>query len=383
MTSSSKLQMVYAKRALLGAAIAMIGGLLPLSTVAAAGNGSFRQINLAADTPGAAQRVDANLVNPWGLASGPFGPWVIADNGAGKASAYSGDGQSVFPAVSIPSPDGGAGAPTGAIFNKIALFDQHAFTVKEGTKSGPSIYMFATEDGTIAGWNFFVNSSKAIIAVDRSTATDSQGDTGAIYKGLATGSHDGKQFVYTTNFRFGTIEAFDQNFQLAQSFTDTQLTHTCVAAGQCYAPFGIQNIHGKLYVTFALQDADKKDDQAGAGRGFVDVFNPDGTLVKRLIAHGNLNAPWGLATAPRGFGQLSGDLLVGNFGDGTINAYDPDSGALKGTIKDQNGNPIAIDGLWGIAFGNGGLAGDRNELFFTAGPGDEAHGLFGKVVENQ
>lgn len=374
---------IMTKRVLLGTALAMIGGLVPISTVAATETSSFRQVNLVADAPGAAQRVDANAVNTWGLASGPFGPWVAADNGTGKASSYSGEGHSIFQTVDVPAPGGGAGKPTGDIFNRAVLFDQHTFTIKEGTKSGPSLYMFATEDGTIAGWNFFVDSHKAVIAVDRSAATDGQGDTGAVYKGLASGSRAGKPFIYATNFHFGTIEAFDQNFQLVQSFTDPQLAHTCPAPGQCYAPFGIQNIHGQLYVTFALQKPGKVDDQAGAGNGFVDVFNPDGTMVKRLVSHGNLNAPWGLAMAPREFGQFSGDLLVGNFGDGTINAYDPDTGAMKGTLKDQHGNTIAIDGLWGIAFGNGGLAGDRNELFFAAGPGDEAHGLFGKVVENE
>lgn len=382
MTRNFRFKFSSVRRVLFGALLAMAGCLLPVSAAGAAGSGSFRQVNLVSDTPGAAQRTDANLVNSWGLASGPFGPWVVADNGTGKASSYAGDGQSVFPAVSVPAPGGGAGKPTGDVFNKAVLFDQQAFTIKEGAKSGPSLYMFATEDGTIAGWNFFVASGKTVIAVDRSMATDGHGNTGAIYKGLATGAHDGKQFIYATNFRFGTVEAFDQNFQLAQSFTDTQLTHTCPAPGECYAPFGIQNIRGKLYVTFALQDAGKEDDQAGAGRGFVDVFNPDGTLVKRLIAHGNLNAPWGLAMAPREFGQFGSDLLVGNFGDGTINAYDPDTGTLKGTLKDQHGAPIAIDGLWGLAFGNGGLAGDRSDLFFAAGPDDETHGLFGKVVEN-
>jgi uncharacterized protein (TIGR03118 family) len=176
---------------------------------------------------------------------------------------------------------------------------------------------------------------------------------------------------------------FDQHFQLVRSFTDPQLTSTCVSAGQCYAPFGIQNIHGQLYVTFALQNAAKHDDQAGAGKGFVDVFSTNGTLERRLIAHGNLNSPWGLAMAPHDFGRFSHDLLVGNFGDGTINAYNPFSGRLDGTMKDQHGMPITIDGLWALAFGNGSQAGQRDELFFTAGTGGEAHGLFGKIVENE
>ena len=368
----------------LGALLAVTTLLLPASSVGAMGDHeAFKQVNLVSDTPGMATRTDPDLVNPWGLARSSTSPWWISDNGTGRSSIYDGNGQAVRPAVTIPSPSGGTGVPTGAVFNKVSTIEPHSFVIKEGAKMGPSSFMFATEDGAIAGWNGSVDANKAIVAVDRSTATDGHGDTGAVYKGLTFGFSDFRPYIYAADFRFGTVEMFDQNFQLVRSFTDPQLTGTCVAAGQCYAPFGIQNIHGKLYVTFVLQDAAKHDDQAGAGRGFVDVFNTNGTLERRLIAHGNLNSPWGLAMAPQDFGRFGHDLLVGNFGDGTINAYNPFSGAFDGTIKNQSGMPITIDGLWGMAFGNGGQAGQRNELFFTAGIDGEAHGLFGKIVENE
>ena len=344
----------------------------------------YTKTNLVSDTPGLAQTTDPNLVNPWGLSHTAFGPWWISDNNAGMASIYNGDGTSAAPSIVIPAPSGGSGGtPTGNVVNKLADFAPQSFAVKEGMNVGPSAFMFATEDGTILGWNKAVDSSKAIIAVDRSKTTDHRGDIGAVYKGLAFGFSNFQPYIYATNFRFGTVEMFDSNFQLVRSFTDPQLSTTCVVVGQCYAPFGIQNIDGKLYVTFALQDMAKHDDQAGAGRGFVDVFNTDGTLEKRLIAHGNLNSPWGLTQAAFDFGQFSRDLLVGNFGDGTINAYNPTTGTFEGTLKDQKGNIIQTDGLWGLAFGNGFQAGKINDLFFTAGIGGESHGVFGKIAENE
>ena len=356
---------------------------LPTSMAFAAENGGYAKVNLVSDTPGLAKTTDPNLVNPWGLSHSFTGPWWIADNNAGNAATYSGAGATVAPAVAIPSPTGGAGTPTGNVFNKVSSIAPKAFAVTEGARTGPSTFMFATEDGTILGWNKNVDGAKAIITADRSAATDIQGDVGAIYKGLAFGFSNLRPYIYATNFRFGTVEMFDQNFHLVKSFTDPHLTSMCSAVGQCYAPFGIQEIHGKLYVTFALQRAGKHDDQAGVGKGFVDIFDTDGTLQKRLVAHGNLNSPWGVALAPHDFGQFSRDLLVGNFGDGTINAYNPHSGAFKGTLTDRKGGAIQTDGLWGLAFGNDFGAGRANELFFSAGINDESHGLFGKIAENE
>ena len=202
---------------------------------------------------------------------------------------------------------------------------------------------------------------------------------GAVYKGLAFGQSGGGDFIYATNFRFGTVEQFDSKFNLVRSFTDSQLAKTCPLPNQCFAPFGIQNIGGNLYVSFALQDAQHHDDAHGPSRGFVDVFDTNGNLIKRLISRGALNSPWGLALAPSNFGQFSNDLLVGNFGNGRINAFDPNTGALLGQLKNQKGLIISINGLWGLAFGNGQTAGPTNALFFTAGINDEANGLFGKI----
>jgi uncharacterized protein (TIGR03118 family) len=247
--------------------------------------------------------------------------------------------------------------------------------VTEGGKSGSSFFIFATEDGTISGWSPGVDPTHAVLAVDRSGV-----GAGAVYKGLAIGSNSSGTFIYATNFRFGTVEMFDANFKLVLSFTDPKLANTCPLPGQCYAPFGIQNIGGNLYVTYALQDAAHHDDVSGPAHGFVDVFDTNGNLIQRLVSHGRLNSPWGLALAPANFGRFSNDLLVGNFGDGRINAIDPNNGAFLGQLSEQPGNPITIDDLWGLAFGNGASAGGTNELFFTAGINHEADGLFGKIT---
>jgi uncharacterized protein (TIGR03118 family) len=325
-----------------------------------------------------AQFTDPNLVNPWGIAyspttpGNPGGPFWISDNNAGVSTIYNGDGSTALPAVTIPPPAGSAtgalGTPTGVVFNSTS-----GFTVSQNGTSGASTFIFATEDGTIAGWNQSVNASSAIIAVDNSknpTAAD-----GAVYKGLAMAG----DFIYAADFRHGTIDVFDKNFKqvtLTGNFTDPK-----IPAG--FAPFDIQNIGGKLYVTYAEQDAAKHDDVGGAGNGFVDVFGTDGVLQTHLIEHGALNSPWGVALAPAGFGQFSGDLLVSNFKDGHINAFDPTTGVQVGTLQDQLGKAITIDHLWGLKFGNDGMAGASTTLFFTAGIGAEQHGLFGSIRESQ
>ena len=198
---------------------------------------------------------------------------------------------------------------------------------------------------------------------------------GAVYKGLTLGGN----FLFATDFRFGVVEEFDSQFQLVRTFTDPALAADCPLPGQCFAPFGIQNISGDLYVSFALQDKAHHDDVAGAGNGFVDVFSTSGTLIRRFASGGPLNSPWGMALAPGDFGAFSNDLLVGDFGDGRINAFDPATGAFLGQLQDQNGHSITINGLWGLAFGNGALAGDTTTLFFAAGLNDEADGLFGTI----
>ena len=342
----------------------------------AQGGGFYRETRLVSDLPGVAMFQDRNLVNAWGLSHSPTSPWWVSDNGTGVSTLYKGDGTAVPLVVTIPTPPGGMppATPTGNVFNDASSTHPDEFVVSANGKSGPSLFMFATEDGTISGWSPQVDGTHAILKVDRSAVGE-----GAVYKGLATGQSHGQDFIYAANFRFGTVEMFDAQFHLVRSFTDRKLASDCPMPGQCYAPFGIQNIEGRLYVTYALQDKDKHDDVAGAGNGFVDVFNTDGVLLRRLEAHGTLDSPWGLALAPQGFGRFSGDLLVGNFGDGRINAFDEHSGRFLGQLTDQAGQPITIDGLWAIAFGNGAQAGGLNELFFTSGPNHEQNGLFGKI----
>jgi uncharacterized protein (TIGR03118 family) len=336
----------------------------------------YERVNLVSDIDGVALRKDPNLVNPWGVAFSPTSPFWISDNGTGVSTLYNGDGQpqpSTTPlVVTIPPPRGSSSdtkaTPTGQVFNSSSGFMiMDKDNAGNGNSSGPSRFIFATEDGTISGWNPNVNPTKAILTVDNSSSK-------AVYKGLAISSNDSR--LYAANFSAGTIEMFDSNFAPTptnrNSFTDPN-----IPSG--FAPFNIRDINGKLYVTYAKQDEDKHDDVAGQGNGFVDVFDEDGKFLYQLASHGTLNSPWGLALAPQNFGQFSGALLVGNFGDGRINAFDPNSGKFLGQLYDQIGQPLAINGLWALVFGNGQQAGAINSLFFTAGIGDEGHGLFGVI----
>ncbi len=346
-------------------------------TASAQGGGFYQQRNLVSDLPNIAKFQDPNLVNAWGLSHSPGGPWQVSDNGTGFSTQYKGNGMAVPPVVTIPppagSPAGTTAAPTGNVFNGTS-----DFIITEGGASGPSQFLFATEDGTISGWNPTVDLTHARLAVDRSTVRQEK-FVGAVYKGLALGHNSSGNFLFAADFRFGTVEMFDAHFQLVKSFTDAQLSSDCPLRGQCFAPFGIQNIGGALYVTLALQNAAHHDDVGGPGNGFVDVFDTLGNLLRRFASQGMLNSPWGLALAPAGFAQFSNDVLVGNFGDGRINAFEPSTGAFLGQLQNASGQPIAINGLWGIAFGNGGLAGDTNTLFFASGLNDEADGLFGSL----
>jgi uncharacterized protein (TIGR03118 family) len=327
---------------------------------------AYLQTNLVSDIPGMAPTIDSNLKNPWGIAYSPTGPFWISDNNGNVSTIYNQFGVAAPLVVNIPAPGSPTGGtPTGDVFNPSSNFQ-----VTENGVSGPSVFLFATEDGIIAGWAPSVDFTNAVTAVDNSA--NPTPDNGAVYKGLAIDNHANR--IYVTNFRAGTVDVFDGNFNqivVPGAFQDNQ-----IPTG--FAPFNIQNLGGKLYVTYALQKPDKHDDQEGPGNGFVDVYNTDGVLLKRLVQHGVLNSPWGLALAPvHGFGQFGGDLLVGNFGDGTINVFDPNSGANLGTLTDASGNQIQIDDLWGLKFGN--RDDNFNSLFFTAGINDEQDGLFGRI----
>ncbi len=327
----------------------------------------YTRVNLVSDIAGVARFADPNLVNPWGLVSSATSPFWISDNGGNASTLYNGHGQA-FPigsplVVRIPSPTAPTGGtPTGVVFN-----GSFNFVISQNAKSGAALFLFATEDGTILGWNPNVNLTSAVIAKDNS-------GTGAVYKGLAIASTANGNFIYATNFHAGVVEIYDKSFTLVKTFTDPNVDAN-------FAPFGIQNIDGKLWVTFALQKLpDKHDDQAGPGNGYVDVFDTEGNMIRRFASHGTLNSPWGLALAPVNFGKFSGQLLVGNFGDGRINAFDAADGSFDGQMIDPEGNPLTINGLWALRFGGGAPNNGRtDQLFFTAGIADESHGLFGFI----
>ncbi len=331
---------------------------------ARADSDGFRQINLVSDQPGQARFTDPNSLNAWGLTFA-FGDLFVVDNHAGVASFYRPSGHSEDLVLRIPSPAGpdATSAPTDLAFNESALFLAPHFQVMVGTESLPSLAIFVTEDGTIASWVPFRDSHQVVIAVDNSAA-------GAVYKGVALAHTHKGSFLYAANFHQGFVEMYDQHFNLVKTFTDSTVPAD-------FAPFGIRFIGGHLYVTFAKQrPPDNADDQAGPGLGYVDVFDTEGNLVRRFASEGTLNAPWGMTLAPRHFGRFSNALLVGNFGDGRINAYHPRTGAFLGQLQDRHGNPIEIDGLWGLAF-NPNSESDNSALYFTAGPNDEDDGLVG------
>jgi uncharacterized protein (TIGR03118 family) len=351
---------------LAGAALLGIVGAGP-ALAAGGGSGSgggdqFVQRNLISDIPGMASITDPNLVNPWGLAAGPTSPLWVADNGADVSTVYTGAVNGSRPSIAplvvrIPG-----GAPTGVVFNPT-----RAFVVHGAKKSAPATFIFDSEAGRVTAWSAGVPPSTSARTVVNAH--------GAIFKGLAMASvprHG--PLLYATDFHNNRIDVYNGRFnpvRLSGSFTDRSLP-----AG--YAPFNIQALGGSLYVTYAKQDANAEDDVAGAGFGFVDVYSPNGHLMKRLVSRGNLNAPWGLVVAPSGFGRFGGDLLVGNFGDGTVNAYNPRTGAFQGQLRTADGKAFQVDGLWGLRFGNG-TFGTSQDLVFSAGINDESHGLLGTI----
>lgn len=329
----------------------------------------YQPVNLVSDQAGQARIQDTSLVNAWGIAVGVGGGnFWISDNGTGLTTLYNGDvnGSPLKRnnlVVSIPG-----GAPTGQLFNSTS-----DFVVSDGNgHSGPAFFIFASESGQITGWN------PAVPPPAPSTQAQTTGAVvaDAIFKGIAMGNNAGSNFLYAADFHNNQIDVFDGTFTQvtpAGAFTDPSLP-----AG--YAPFNIANVNGTLFVTYAQQDDNAEDDVHGAGHGYIDAYDLDGNLLRRVASQGVLNSPWGMAVAPSNFGPFSNDLLVGNFGDGRIHAFNPDTGALVGTLSSGANHPIVIDGLWGLTFGNGVTAGNSNTLYFTAGPDDEGHGLFGKIA---
>ena len=314
----------------------------------------YRQQNLVSDVPGWAAHTDPNLVNAWGISEGPTSPFWVSDNGTGKTTLYDTKGHPLPLVVTIPNPGGGASAPTGQVFNGTSAFNGDRF-------------IFASEDGTITGWRGALGHDAEILS-DMSSA-------GAIYKGIALGSIGANTYVYAADFHNKRIDVLPSSGApgLTGHFMDASLPSN-------YAPFNVQNVGGSLYVTYAQTVAGSGDEADGAGLGFVDKFDLNGNLLMRVASNGVLNAPWAVTMAPSTFCKYSGDLLVGNFGDGMINVFDPATGNLLGSLKDSHGNPLVIDGLWGLHFGNGAAGGNANSLYFAAGPDGEAHGLFGSIT---
>ncbi|MBO0810740.1 MAG: TIGR03118 family protein [Microlunatus sp.] len=336
--------------------VALAGAILtgPPSTAQAVGTGVFIQENLVSDQPGVAAITDPNLVNAWGISHGPTTPVWVSDNGTDLATLYRGAVDttpvSVAPlTVGIPG-----GAPTGQVFN-----DTMAFVLPDGL---PASFIFASENGSIAAWNGGEGTEAVTVA----------SSDGAVYKGLALAHTASGPELLAANFHDNRIDVFGADFMPIPSagmFQDPNLP-----AG--YAPFNVAEINGQIFVTYALQDAQAEDDVAGPGHGFVDVYSTDGMFVRRLVTHSVLNSPWGITTAPSTFGRFGGDLLIGNFGDGRIHAFDPTTGEVLGVLRGTSGRPLMIDGLWALVVGDP-AAGGTDAIWFSAGPNDEQHGLLG------
>jgi len=341
----------------------LLAGALLAPAAATADNGRrYLQTNLVADVPGVAPVTDPNLVNPWGLSRNATSAWWVSDAGTGLSTLYNGAGAKLALVVTVPS---GAGlpapsTPTGTVFSGSADF--------EVAPGRPARFLFCTEEGTISGWNPGASPVTAINKVDH---------PGAIYKGLAIAQIAGANYLYAANFHAGTVEVYDRTFTQVNlgewAFRDPNVPWD-------YAPFNVQAIGEEIYVTYAKQDTEKIDEIAGLGRGLVTVFSTAGQLKHRLQWGPWMNAPWGVALAPADFGRYSNHILIGQFGSGKIVAFDPVDGSFKGYVRNAHNQPLKIEGLWALSFGSGGQSGPANSLYFTAGPDDETHGLFGVLT---
>ncbi|MGB7848015.1 MAG: TIGR03118 family protein [Candidatus Acidiferrum sp.] len=335
----------------------------------------YTQTNLVSDIMGAAPTHDPSLVNAWGLSRSSTSPWWVANNGSGTSTLYNGNTGAIIPIngngiVTIPppkkAPAGTISTPTGTVFNGSADF------VLPAPNSKPAAFIFATEDGTISGWN---GGPSAVLAVDNNHNGSANG---AVYKGATTADINGTRFLYVTNFRAGRVEVYDTNFMRVRLSEDAFDAGDEVPNG--FAPFNVQNIGGSLFVTYAMQDAARHDDVAGDGNGFVEVFTPSGAHIGHLQHGPWLNSPWGVVWTPRDFGEFSNTILVGNFGSGWIAAFNGFTYKFIGFMKNPDDSILTIDGLWSLAFGNGTNAGPSTTLFFSAGPEHESHGLFGTLT---
>ena len=333
---------------------------------------TFLVHNFVSDLPDIADHQDPNLLNPWGNGFGAT-PFWIGNNHSGTSTLYDGTGAILPVVVSIPAPGGATsgGAVTGVIYNTFGS-NTAAFAVADGK---PAAFIFCSEDGIISGWNSSVDATHALVLFDNSA-------TGAIYKGCALGGTSDAPLLFAADFHNGKVDTYDGSMNLVQ--TTGGFADAAIPTG--FAPFNVMLINGNLYVPYAKQDDDKEDDVAGPGNGYVALFDQSGSLITNLISQGALNSPWGMAVAPASFGPFGGALLVGNFGDGKINAFNIFTGALTGTLNDTTGNPIAYPGLWSISFGSGSRSEDPGTLYFTAGIGGgpnndpvETHGLFGSI----
>jgi uncharacterized protein (TIGR03118 family) len=323
---------------------------------------SYRVANLVSDGfVDTAQPPDPLLVNGWGIAASATSPWWVSAADSNSSLIYNASGVRSPLVVQV------SGGPTGIVANSGT-----GFVVNDGTNAGAARFIWAAEDGTLSAWSPAVpptTLSHVMVPNALAPAHD------ASYKGLAVAQTATGTFLYAADFHNNHVDVFDSAFHavtLAGGFVDPTLPDR-------FAPFGIQNIGTLIFVAYAKQDEDAEDEVVGDGLGFVSAFHTDGTFVRRVASRDALNAPWGMALAPANFGRFSGDLLVGNFGNGRINAFDPMTFEPKGHLKDTHGKAVVVDGLWGIGFGNGAAAGPANVLYFAAGPDDEAHGLFGRI----
>jgi len=353
----------FGKFFVVAAAVAALGTFVPSSYAV---NTRYKVENLVSDGPPVtANHLDPNLKNGWGVAFNPNGLVWVADNGTGLSTLYDGLGNPNALVVQIPGPPGltQPGLPTGIVFN-----GSGDFVITNGAATGPSRFIFAGQDGVIAAWAPNVDLTHALRAAYVPAAS---------YFGLALAADGTGNFLYAADFLGGKIDKFDKNFQPVATqggFVDPSIPSD-------FAPFNIQNILGDLYVAYAKRELENGgvEEVPGPGLGYVNVFDAKGNLIQRIAARGKLNAPWGLALAPASFGKFANHLLVGNFGDGTINAYDA-GGGFRGQLRGTDNKPLAIDGLWGLAFGNGINNQPTGTLFFAAGPGNEEHGLYGSIT---